>query len=188
MKTWNRVWKLKLNTFLNTHSIRNKICSCISLDFYKILFNKSTAVLFGSDMINTVLFWGVSQYLWSTDYAERFSSLTINFHTKESYFFQIDPFSYGRIPGLSWYEAIFVQPHFIFKGKGAARRRLREDNRHLSRQNFHHITETMWNVIWYYIYIVKVASEHYIWFILCKKKNTPSTSHLRYSSSPRQLA
>ena len=50
----------------------------------------------------------------------------------------------------------------MLKIKGAVSRRLREDNSHLLSQIYNDITETMWNIIWYHIYIVKIASDHYI--------------------------
>ena len=59
----------------------------------------------------------------------------------------------------------------MLKGKGAVGRRLRQDDNHLSSQIYNDITEIMWNIIWYYIYIVKIASEHYICtFYVSKKK------------------
>ena len=59
----------------------------------------------------------------------------------------------------------------MLKGKGAVGRRLREDNTHLSSQIYNDITETVWNIIWYYIYIVKNASEHYICTFFMSKNN-----------------
>lgn len=67
----------------------------------------------------------------------------------------------------------------MLKGKGAVGRRLRQDDNHLSSQIYNDITEIMWNIIWYYIYIVKIASEHYICtFYVSKKKKTTPTSQI----------
>ena len=63
------------------------------------------------------------------EYAEFFSCLTIHFHTKGTYFFEIVPIVY---------EASRAKLK-----KGAVGRRLGEDNSHLSNQSFHNITKTM---------------------------------------------
>ena len=59
----------------------------------------------------------------------------------------------------------------MLKIKGAVSWRLREDNSHLLSQIYNDITETMWNIIWYHIYIVKIASDHYICTFFVSKKN-----------------
>ena len=59
----------------------------------------------------------------------------------------------------------------MLKIKGAVSRRLREDDSHLLSQIYNDITETMWNIIWYHIYIVKIASDHYICTFFVSKKN-----------------
>ena len=69
------------------------------------------------------------------EYAEFFSCLTIHFHTKGTYFFEIVP---------TVYEASRAKLK-----KGAVGRRLGEDNSHLSNQSFHNITETMSRVFEY---------------------------------------
>ena len=63
----------------------------------------------------------------------------------------------------------------MLKGKGDVGRRLREDNNHLSSQIYNDIIETMWNIIWYCIYIVKIASDHYISTFFVSKKTTPTS-------------
>ena len=60
----------------------------------------------------------------------------------------------------------------MLKGKGAVGKRLREDYSHLSSKIYNDITETMWNIIWYYIYIVKIASECTFYV---SKKTTPTS-------------
>ena len=75
------------------------------------------------------------------EYAEFFSCLTIHFHTKGTYFFEIVPIVY---------EASRAKLK-----KGAVGRRLGEDNSHLSNQSFHNITpehpiegwELPWNTL-----------------------------------------
>ena len=59
----------------------------------------------------------------------------------------------------------------MLKIKGGVSRRLREDDSHLLSQIYNDITETMWNIIWYHIYIVKIASDHYICTFSVSKKN-----------------
>ena len=64
------------------------------------------------------------------EYAECFSCLTIHFHTKGTYFFEIVP-------------VVYETSRAKLKKKGAVGRRLGEDDSHLSNQSFHNITETM---------------------------------------------
>ena len=148
-------------------------------------FNQTTAVFRRSEMINTVTFWDVSQYLCSTgdtifkvflmEYADPFSCLTIHFHGKRTYFFQVLSFVYEKFQGLADIKPFSFSLDFMLKGKRAVGKRLREDNSDLSSQLFLNITETMWHIFWYYtlIFIVKMASEHYRSFFV-RKKMRPS--------------
>ena len=62
-------------------------------------------------MINTVIFWDVSQYLRSTgdtifkvffkEYADPFSCWTIHFQRKKTYFFQILSFVHEKFQALA---------------------------------------------------------------------------------------
>ena len=159
-------WRLQPNPL---HEKTNMLLYLHGL--FQDFLDKSIAVIIGSDMINNVLFWDVSQYLFLTcdtilkvffGLCRVFLCWAIHFQAKETYFFQNF--------------ALFTKNSM----KGTVGRALKEDNSHLWSQIFHNITETMWNIFLYYNFIVKIASEHNI-YIFCKKEKEKKLLLLRVS-------
>ena len=74
-----------------------------------------------------------------------------------------------QIPGLSWYTAFLFSLDFVLKGKGAIGQLIATFE-----AKFSTISLKLDDIFWYYIFIVKIDPEHYIYIFLQKKSIDPS--------------
>ena len=134
---------------------------------------KSFAVLIGYRP-----FWDVPQYLCLTGDT---SSKPLFLWKMSAFFVFNDPFSDKRnlfysncliclrqIPGLSWYTAFLFSLDFVLKGKGAIGQLIATFE-----AKFSTISLKLDDIFWYYIFIVKIDPEHYIYIFFAKEVTWP---------------